>query len=522
MAERYRISGGHLRVDGAASGVELGGGSAMAVSSANEGRLRYNETLQRVEVSENGGAFTDLGGNLTVPDLAGLAALDDTTLDGGGVVAVASLLDDFELSKTSTVAADGINVINTASGVGRWHRRITPSNYWAYRTTWYIDEAAGDDENPGTAVAPLASHDELVRRIGPRLGLAATVDVYIVGNYTGNWDWRQYPSPVLISIVYHGVRTVIYSGSVTAVVPYNAAGGVAGSITDAAIPVSWTASGLVDKLFVMTSGACNAYVGSIVKDLGAKRANYQQLIDIPTYTSGDPALGDTFDVYDLTVLTGALYSAPQVRIFVQDVQFSPVGPVYADCMFCNGPSYVEIRSCLITNGVCTTWANTYLGFIGCLILSAPSRVWARTGGTVLVDGTAFKCRLDAERDASIQVWTNSTVWSVGAAPLAVYACTGNVSIVTGAWLGIFDMPANSRALQARGGQGPQLMGLLWGVGNAGDYGLQAGSGGTIRYSVVPTFGPNAIADVLVGAVPAAYGALPVVDPMQLAGIVVYS
>lgn len=60
--EKLRIVGG-VRIDDAtslAAYVELRQGSVAAVSPAGSGRIRYNETLSRLEASENGGAYFPL------------------------------------------------------------------------------------------------------------------------------------------------------------------------------------------------------------------------------------------------------------------------------------------------------------------------------------------------------------------------------------------------------------------------------------------------------------------------------
>ncbi len=61
-----------LRIEDGGGGnvafLEMAGGASAAVSAANEGRIRYNQTLQRFEESSNTGAYAALGGGGTRRD----------------------------------------------------------------------------------------------------------------------------------------------------------------------------------------------------------------------------------------------------------------------------------------------------------------------------------------------------------------------------------------------------------------------------------------------------------------------
>ena len=62
--------------------LELREGSGIGVSNASSGRIRYNETLQRLEYSENTGVWTTLDSGLIVHRLSADAAAVELTADG--------------------------------------------------------------------------------------------------------------------------------------------------------------------------------------------------------------------------------------------------------------------------------------------------------------------------------------------------------------------------------------------------------------------------------------------------------
>ena len=105
------------------------------------------------------------GPYLTAPEvanLADLAAFRDVSSD---LVWVESLLCYWHLNATSALAPDGITVIAAATA-GNWERIVeTTAPDWLAEAAWVIDPALGDDENEGDAASPLATFDELNRRL---------------------------------------------------------------------------------------------------------------------------------------------------------------------------------------------------------------------------------------------------------------------------------------------------------------------------------------------------------------------
>jgi hypothetical protein len=454
-----------------------------------------------------------------------MAAYDDAALPNDAQCEVATLLCPWALVRASAVAPDGITVVATHSGVGRWHR-CDPGTAWAWRATWYIDFAGGSDEALGDVAAPLKTHAELVRRIGQHIGEGVSaITINFVGNYTGNLDWSGTQSTGNPSISYVGVRTVVYSGSVTAVTPYNPAASQAGHITDAAIPASWTASGLVGKAILLTSGAHSGYVGWIEKDLGGtlpKTANYHVPISSGGST-GEPAMGDTFDIITQTVITGYFLAFGRCNFYLYDLDIRGAGG-WANCFSASNHSYVEAHDCLFELGTVSTVSVAIADIYGCRFADTVKSVTAYDPSTLYLDGCALECPAIAEArgqsswNGGIQVANNTTSWNKAA---LTYVATGDITIVSGVWWGAFDFPAASVGISVERGHIASLIGLFWGVGNLGNYGLRCYPPSTIRYTALPSYGPNVLGDCLIGALLVQYASLPAVVPVQGCAIVSY-
>ena len=102
-------------------------------------------------------------------DVADIAALKLIDISGEADFAerrVLTLLQTFQLNKTSAATADDIMVVEAAGGTGRWVRQLTPVARWTDQTSWYVDQSNGNDENVGsTSGAPLKTVAEFTRRL---------------------------------------------------------------------------------------------------------------------------------------------------------------------------------------------------------------------------------------------------------------------------------------------------------------------------------------------------------------------
>ncbi len=285
------------------------------------------------------------GSSLTAANITAMSALDDSDLDNGSSAYILSVGDYFILDKTSTLTADAITVAVTLSGTGRWIRQNASSIKWVNQATWYINASSGNDENSGVSSgAALQTHDEFMRRIS-RHTITQTIDVFIVGNYTDDVNINvTFDNDTLVFLNYWGVITPIFTSTFTGVTNYNAASQQEDIVTDTAIPTSWTASSLVNKLIRVTSGTGAGAYAAVAKDLGTKQARISRWYDVLNFTEMTVGIGDTYEVYTVNKFGGTV---------VLDVK--GVGQVYF--------SDLDLATTDVTHGVNAIRGTSFM--IGC-------------------------------------------------------------------------------------------------------------------------------------------------------------
>ena len=267
--------------------------------------------------------------------------------------------------------------------------------------TWYVDPITGSDANDGaTAATALATWAEYARRVGSGPPTVAQT-VNLLSDLSEDLIIScSYP----LGLTVQGKRTVIYSGTVSAATTWNTTTSpiVPGSITDAGLPADWIDSGpagssLVGKLFVMTSGANVGKWGYILKDLTGKVARVPQLINA-AFATGAPAVGNSFDVVDLTKISG------RVVLRNGDINQTDLGVTFVDCWISNAASPLTANEGVILFVSCILQQTTNFGY-----------PWGASGTSL---GCLFAMRLymvnvqswyfsgDSFDDASIQAQTS--------------------------------------------------------------------------------------------------------------------
>jgi len=156
-------------------------------------------------------------------------------------------------------------------------------------TDWFVAPVTGSNANTGlTAGSPLRSIAEFRRRVwGARYGspgFPTIVTIHALETSTNPDDGLFYGFVTIgtaSNIVVLGIPSVLFSGTVTGYAPY--AGNTRATLTDAAIPVSWTASAGISSAagsrYIRRVGA--AAQAALLLDIGARTA----MIGLPTNTS---------------------------------------------------------------------------------------------------------------------------------------------------------------------------------------------------------------------------------------------
>lgn len=161
---------------------------------------------------------------------------------------------------------------------------------WKTQTDWGINSSTGNDAALGTAAAPLATWTEFRRRclaVGGFAGNLGLITVQLFTNLGANDPMNEVgmTPPTGTVIFVKGIPSVLFSGTFTAVTLKNPATNTAPSVTDSAIPASWTASGGIRQIGVITSGTSTGAYFSPIKDLGGKSTRISELTKADPITS---------------------------------------------------------------------------------------------------------------------------------------------------------------------------------------------------------------------------------------------
>jgi len=440
-------------------------------------------------------------GRLIDVPLAGL-------IDGTSLAWTESVKDTWRWDATSTLTADNITVANPiANGVnpGRFIRKLEPAPEWLQQAQWTIDPALGDNENIGTAAAPLKDDIERQRRMGanPQWGLGGVTayDINILGDID-DFLFAGEPAPsntASVAVKVHGNastgtvtgvgKTVLFSGGGVGdtVVPQNVATDqaytvLANGLATGVNPANWTA--LLFKRLRWISGAASGATMFISRDNGGKVGMATNTIGANLSTSSPvPVTGDTFVVEDLvqvrrfhiTAMTKGAGLSLQVESIKAGRRDASVGSVIWNSAVSQSWSGCEVWDpSTFTHGLASpTW-------LGC---------WFNTGGAGPINMAtgsspsffAGGCRTGMTYNGSANLGTSSTFRSG-------FQCMAGHLIVSGLCrvndLSVFDSPSGTM-IQVTNGARLQLgAGGGWNVWG----GLSAAGANNVSYTFLLNLG----------------------------------
>lgn len=261
-----------------------------------------------VQVSIEGQPWQDLavaagGGALIVSaTVAALAAVNVTGVASGSPAWVRSLLAQWSLEDVAPSAVDNIKVAQAADGVRFWVRGTLGHPNWATQASWDIDTATGNDENPGTAALPLASFDELRRRLSGQV-VPQVTQVNLHGGPYGDLvcDWQTATPPsalVAVAMIFVGDITATGTEVLTGVTAHNNASGTR-AFGEVAFGVDVSAH--VNELMTMVDGAA---INATAFHLEATGGGPTGAVTGPFLDAGNnetfPGIGDTVQFATLT------------------------------------------------------------------------------------------------------------------------------------------------------------------------------------------------------------------------------
>jgi len=357
------------------------------------------------------------GAVLSIASEAALAAFDDRQYENGGVVYVETYRDYFQKIVESPAPAAAPNtIVPTATGDGGWYRLGIASPTWSAQKTWYIDPAAGSDENTGEVGVPLETWAEFTRRV---VSLTGATSVYILSDMTtegivGTFKQGAYEASLYIA----GVPTILDAGGVgTAFTSPSNTGNTRGFFTCTEIP---DFSAYVGKMARVTNTAilpplANEYVtpilrttaglgpNSVAQTGGWARASTSgstpgaglpvEILELPTTTTVQIETGGAAIQVAYLHITApgsasnannVSYATRGVWPFAQVPLGSNKTANFFACMFdgaISAPAQMSLVGCLFTAGT----TSTILGSYSTVLISGGSLrdILLTTGGNVL-------------------------------------------------------------------------------------------------------------------------------------------
>jgi len=418
------------------------------------------------------------------------------------------------------------------SGAGHVKVELT-SDRFLPQTEWHINALTGSNRNSGlTAATAIRTWAELRRRLGHGPITHQTV-VNIDSDLTENIiiDF-ELEVGLAAGLIVQGQRTVLRSGTLTNVTPYDAPTNVVGSLGDAALPGSWTAEGLVGKLMVLTGRPVSDPLigpptGFIAKDLGVvlgvQTARFSPTLDIVTFagnTPTDPLVGDAYSVVDLTKIHGFVrcQTTGGSGLLIQNLEIDGVNDEP------NGSQSLTHQSGFMFPVNCVFSGAGDVLVVGGIVENDFSvcrfknQLLAESGQT-FCEGTLHEGRLTAIDPECRLTVANPCLRQGDAAGGSVGITSRRGALLdVQAPLAVCDVDVGASC--APGSQ-VDLEDILFGTGVA-LVGVEVDSYGVVFFdpALAPSMTPTATSQVLVGSTPKTYGTIPFIEAATNAGVVI--
>lgn len=383
---------------------------------------------------------------------------------------------------------------------------------------WYINATTGSDDNDGkTSATALASFREWSRRTGTATLLGPTT-VYIETDLDEPTTFAFRGSYLLQGLTVIGTRTVIGTGTFSGVQDYDdsVSPGDDGQITDAALPVSWTDSGFVEKLIVLTSGANPGALAWVVKDLGAKTARTTPFWNPGTFAFIDPQVGEDYEVVTIPRLANGLaVMSHRGRIVFQSIDFD--GGTFLSS-FGQDASTVVTEFSRIGGFSGFQFGGSSGGSFNVCLFQTTNNPFSVGGGTCTLLGCCIGERVSIDAPSVILTVDKSIAqFGLGSGDALGLDLSGGgtVHVPTGSFFAVFDSDqADDAAFVVRSGGIVRLEGKVWGLDWDNGFGLWLDSGGQILYPSPDNFtahadvqGAGQVAEVRYGRTNTTYAAI---------------
>jgi hypothetical protein len=479
-----------------------------------------------------------------VANISELSAVDDSLLADGTILGMLSLRDIWQLNRNSNETVDGITIIDTNSGSGRWIRKGLSDKSWTTQTAWYIDSLTGDDENDGlTEDTGLKTLSELARRWKDQT-INVHVAVYVLDDTPAS-DYPRFRFTIGESgfVLFRGMNArAMLEWAFTAVTERDPANNQPNECTTN-IGGSWTSNDYIGRRIRLTSGSNIGAVAWAAKDLDNDTARVSpwwtdSSVDFENigsvgwspwdFSPCEAGATDDFVIEELTVLyrldmdvhvCGLAHGGSQpgsggIRLVFEDLQINPGNPP--------GPALPQPTVTIRVSGDDFAWAmnrcvvgsvapgaDSVMHLVNCF-RSLP--IYTGVGSTHYYGGGFFR-----------DVWvTPGRVITLEGGTLCegnIYCSSGEVHVAYGAHgVCIMDTGSGANVVLYQGAlftaQGPVYGDADTGVGVQVDGGARFLYDSSKKPSITGSGG-----DTKVGGAVKTWAEIPFVDTAKMAGIV---
>lgn len=416
-------------------------------------------------------------------------------LETGDEVFVQGINEVYYFDASSALVADGLNVVD-AVGPGQFLRGSTVIT----QADWYVDVAAGNDQNAGTVAAPLKTLAELQRRWEAKKTLGAT-SITLIGVST---EALILQATLAGALTVSGTPTLIYTGAVGA---YQAQAAPANDarLTDAGVVAAGGWGANLQRRLRLTSGASSGAIAWVLKDLGGNVARVSQFI-LMTGVAANPAPGDSYVIETLPVEIGGfqIFMQGGFSVTLQDLSVRPNGTVSSYGSVNGGAS-----SGLLFHKMQTLGANslnigggTYLTMRGC---SNVNQLFLGKNGIQNLFGHAAFNTINVQQGGDIRFSGGPCAFQAARLNVNLYGMSDyNVDVA------FYDV---STAAPVTIGEGSVFSGSgsassqLWGINNTGAfYGVNVNAGGRLTWRNQPTIS-SGTGEALVGGTAQTWAAI---------------
>ena len=469
------------------------------------------------------GSPTQLAASVT--SLANLAGLPDDAYKDGDFAYVQSTRATYQLDRTSAAAPSSV-AVDTFSGNGQWVF-FQASSSWETQATWYIDPAAGDDENDGaTTTTALETWAEFTRRV-ETVSMVMTVTILsnIAEALVGHFSAANTSAVLIIQ----GLPTVLASGGGAGhstlsdpVAATNTRGLVIvdNLVTAAGVPTTFAAytGKMLRSPEISTAGP---FVAPMLRASGADA-------NVPWWcrwssSNTKPANDSVIEVLDLVTCPTVQITTDCLPVQLRYFAFTSTGDVRSAPVVLTALAF---DTAITTPSTIGTWFGCeFRGYaaasgaasqrlMGCY-LNGAGVVYPGAGRLAIIGGgTTVNLLMFTPGSVAFQGFVaEGAKIQVGAAAVQSGGAL-TVEVGSSVCLGVFG--ATGHGIEVLGGGAQMRASTVFGSGNTG-YGVKASAGGKVFFSGTPTI-TGTSGDVNLSAAPnlAATNVVPIRDGIPTA------